>query len=142
LVSTLNLIIAQRLVRKLCEQKEEYLLSASEIKRLSKKIDMEKVLRVLKDEKVVDNKATWEKIPFYKAKQSSECQDGFAGRLAIYEVFKITPTIKEMVMKGATADEIDLQAQKEGMLTIVEDGIFKAVMGLTTVEEVLRVANE
>ncbi len=66
----------------------------------------------------------------------------FAGRKGIYEVLPVTPTIKELVMKGATADELGKQAHSEGMLTMVEDGIFKAAQGLTTIEEVLRVVTE
>ena len=54
----------------------------------------------------------------------------------------MTPTIKELVIKHATSDEIELQARKEGMLTMLEDGIFKAVQGVTTIEEVLQVVSE
>jgi len=54
----------------------------------------------------------------------------------------MSPTIKNLIMKNATADEIEIQAKKEGMLTMLEDGIFKCVQGLTTIEEVLRVITE
>jgi type II secretory ATPase GspE/PulE/Tfp pilus assembly ATPase PilB-like protein len=53
----------------------------------------------------------------------------------------MSQVIRDMVIKGATADDIELQAKKEGMMTMLEDGIFQAVRGLTTVEEVLRVVN-
>jgi type II secretory ATPase GspE/PulE/Tfp pilus assembly ATPase PilB-like protein len=55
---------------------------------------------------------------------------------------KISPAIKDIIMKNGTADEIAKQADKEGMLTMLEDGIFKAVQGITTIEEVLRAASE
>ncbi len=142
LVSTIRVVISQRLVRKLCREKEEYLLSPSELETLSKTVDLQRVLATLKSEKVVGETATWKTIPFYRAKSSTECEEGFSGRLGIHEVMKVTPSIKELVMKGATADEIEAQAKQEGMLTMLEDGIFKAVQGITTLEEVLRVVSE
>ena len=51
-------------------------------------------------------------------------------------------TIKELIMKGGTSDEIETQARKEGMLTMIEDGILKAAQGITSIEEVLRVATQ
>jgi type IV pilus assembly protein PilB len=70
------------------------------------------------------------------------CEDGYQGRIGIHEVLEMTPTIRELVIKNATSDEIEAQARKEGMLTMLEDGIFKAAQGLTTIEEVLRVVSE
>jgi type II secretory ATPase GspE/PulE/Tfp pilus assembly ATPase PilB-like protein len=54
----------------------------------------------------------------------------------------MTGTIKDLVIKGATSEEIEDQAKKEGMLSMLEDGIFKCVTGMTTIEEVLRVVTE
>jgi type II secretory ATPase GspE/PulE/Tfp pilus assembly ATPase PilB-like protein len=54
----------------------------------------------------------------------------------------MTSTIRDLIMKGATTQQIEEQAKKEGMITMLEDGIFKCVMGLTTIEEVLRVVTE
>ena len=142
LVSTINVIIAQRLIRKLCESKEKYFLTKAEIATLAKSVDLERVLLALKEEKIVDKSATWEKIPFYKPKATSESEDGYSGRIGIHEILKVTATIRELVMKGSTSDQIEDQAKKEGMLTMIEDGIFKAVMGVTTIEEVLRVISE
>ena len=53
----------------------------------------------------------------------------------------MTPTIRDLIMRGMTTDQIDAQAKKDGMMTMLEDGIFMAVQGLTTIEEVLRVVN-
>ena len=142
LVSTINVIVAQRLVRKLCESKEKYFMSSSEIKTLRESIDLDKVMKALKEESIVKEDTLWENIAFYKSEKSSECEDGYNGRIGIYEVLKITPSIKDLVIKNATSDEIQAQAVKEGMLTMIEDGIFKAVQGVTTVEEVLRVISE
>jgi type IV pilus assembly protein PilB len=57
-------------------------------------------------------------------------------------VLHVSPTLKELVMSQATSDQIEAEAKKEGMLTMVEDGIYKAALGLTTIEEVLRVISE
>jgi len=142
LVSTISVIVAQRLVRKLAPEKEKYSLTEAELAELSKKINMEKVLICLKKENIVDLKADWKSISFYKAKKSLTSEDGFSSRIGIHEVLKMNPIIKELIIKKATSDEISAQAEKDGMLTMAEDGIFKAVQGLTTIEEVLRVVSE
>ena len=142
LVSTLRVVIAQRLVRKLCKTKEEYFLSKTELAELQQHVDLGGLLEKLKEEKIVDSKALWTNIPFYKPKASAECEDGYQGRVGIHEVMQMSPAIKELVIKHATSDEIEAQARKEGMLTMLEDGIFKAVQGITTIEEVFRVVSE
>lgn len=86
--------------------------------------------------------ATWNDIQFFHPKENGETEDGYKGRMGIHEVLEISTTIKEMVMSGKTGDEIETQARKEGMLTMIEDGIYKAAKGLTSIEEVLRVINE
>ncbi len=141
LVSTLDVIIAQRLVRKLSEHKEKYFLSKAEISSLSKTVDLDRVLQALKDEKIVKGVDSWEKIPFWKPVPSKD-DDGYKSRIGIHEVLKVTQSIKDLIIRGATTVEIENQAKKEGMLTMIEDGIFKAVQGETTIEEVLRVISE
>jgi type IV pilus assembly protein PilB len=142
IVSTIKVIIAQRLIRKLSNVKEKYFLSKSEVASLGKIIDLERVLSFLKKEKVVNEKETMETIPFYKPKESAEAKDGFKGRVCINEVLKMSPVIKDLVVKGESDSVINAQAKKEGMLSMIEDGIFKAVQGVTTIEEVLRVISE
>lgn len=142
LVSTINVIIGQRLVRKLHSTKDKYPLSKAEISSLKKVVDMNRVLKFLKEEKIVDEKDTWETISFYKPKASPECADGYKGRAGIHEVLKISTSIRDLIMKGGTAEEIEKQAKEEGMMTMIEDGIFKAAQGITTIEEVLRVVTE
>ena len=140
--STLNVILAQRLVRRLCKEKEKYTLKESELKKLEKYCDLDKVLKVLKKEKVVSSDAIWEDIEFYRPKPSEKCPDGYSGRIGIFEVLPITESIKELIVKEATSDQIQNQARKEGMRTMVEDGFVKAVQGITSIEEVLRVIIE
>ncbi len=142
LVSTLKVVVAQRLVRKLTTTKEKYFLSEGEKQALSKIVDLDRVLGFLKDEKVVAPDANWDTIPFYRAKKNEESEDGYKGRVGIHEVLKVTPTIKELILKGGSGDAIEAQAKKEGMMTMLEDGIFIAVQGMTTTEEVLRVVSE
>ncbi|RJQ33645.1 type II/IV secretion system protein [Candidatus Parcubacteria bacterium] len=142
LVSTLRVVIGQRLVRRLTGDKEEHKLTRDEEEQLGKQMDAEAVLKALKDEKAVDKDASWKNVPFYSPKPSPQSPTGFAGRVGIYEVLPVTSTIKDLVMKNSTADSIESQARKEGMLTMAEDGIFKAAQGTTTIEEVLRVITE
>ncbi|MEK7178818.1 MAG: GspE/PulE family protein [Patescibacteria group bacterium] len=142
LVSTLRVIIGQRLVRTLCAGRTKYFLSDDELKVLSKSVDMDRVLALLKEEKIIGPKETWKSVPFWKPEPSDECPDGFSGRIGIHEVLKVSHTIGDLIVKRASSDEIEAQAKKEGMLTMIEDGIFKAAQGTTTLEEVLRVISE
>lgn len=141
IVSTVKVIIAQRLVRRLEKTKESYFLTDDDLKTLEHSVDMDRVLAWLKDEKVVAPKTSWKDVPFYRP-VVSENSEGYKGRMGIYEVLEATTSIKELIIKGATPDEINEQAKKEGMYTMIEDGIFKAVQGETSVEEVLRVISE
>jgi type IV pilus assembly protein PilB len=142
LASTIEIIIGQRLVRKLGSSKEKYFLTEAGIASLGKVIDLERMMKFLKDEKVVAPDAEWKKIPFYKPKPNDESEDGYKGRLGIHEVLKMTTTLRDLIMKNATAEQIEAQAKKEGMMTMIEDGIFKSVLGSTTIEEVLRVISQ
>ncbi len=141
LVSTLDIVIAQRLVRKLESGAEKYYLSKSEIDSLNKVVDLERVLYFLRKEKIIDSKTTWSKIPFYRPKKS-DSSGGYSGRMGIYEILVMSAPVKDLIMKNGTSEKIQNQAMDEGMMTMIEDGIFKAVQGVTTIEEVLRVVSE
>jgi len=142
IASTTNVIIAQRLVRKLCGEPEKHILTEAELKQLGERVDLERVLEFLKKEKIISPKAIWKDIPFYSPKPNAECVDGYSDRIGIHEVLEMTPTIKNLLMQSATSDQIEAQAKKEGMMTMLEDGITKCVQGLTTIEEVFRVTME
>ena len=144
LVSTLNVVIGQRLVRQLTDGKERYKLSRAEFAQLEKSVDLERVMAALKADKIVGPDETWKNIPFWKTSASSAggADDGFKGRVGIHEILRISPTIKELIMKDASSTDIETQAKKEGMLTMLEDGIYKCVEGKTTLEEVFRVISE
>ena len=142
LISTVNVIIAQRLVRKLCGTKEKYFLTKPEVEALKKKADLDRVLKALMEEGIVPKDIDWLRVPFYKPKPSADCEDGYKGRIGIHEVLRMSPALRDLVIASASAEKIEEQARKEGMLTMLEDGIFKAVHGLTTIEEVYRVVSE
>jgi len=143
IVSTVDTIIGQRLVRRIAEGAgEKYFLTKDEVASIGKELDLERVLEHLKTEGIVPKSTTVEKIPFYKTKPTQDAPDGFRGRLGIHEVLTVNETIRALVMQNATANTIEAQAKKEGMLSMIEDGIFKAAQGLTTIEEVLRVTLE
>lgn len=141
--STINCIVAQRLVRKLyTETKEKYKLSKSEIKSLSEQFDMKKILTVLRDEKTIAPDAEWEDIFFYRPIGSPDCPDGYKGRIGIYEALKISENIRNLIIQRATSDDLEKRAIEEGMITMLEDGFMKAAQGITSIEEIIRVTKE
>ncbi|HEA84435.1 MAG TPA: hypothetical protein ENI04_00405 [Candidatus Wildermuthbacteria bacterium] len=139
--STLSVIVAQRLVRKLCEDKKEYKLSGKDIAEIGKYCDLQKVLSMLQGEKGQKAKSIGE-VVFYHPDPNKTCPDGYQGRVGIYEVMPVTETLKQLFVNGATSDQIQERAVAEGMVTMVEDGLIKAAQGLTSIEEVLRVITE
>jgi len=140
--STLNVIIAQRLVRKIAGDKEKYKLKESDLVDLAKYCDLEEILMILKQEKVIKPKATIKDLEFYRPKKSDNPLSGYKGRIGIFEVLPITLAIKELIVRKASTEEIKTKARQEGMRTMVEDGFVKAAKGLTSLEEVLRVITE
>ncbi len=142
LVSTLRVAIGQRLVRKLADDKIGYTLTKAERDELSLHANLDFVLATLKEEKIIKDDATWNDITFFHPKEAGMTEDGYHGRMGIHEVLEMSATIKDMVMSHQTGDALEAQARKEGMLTMMEDGIYKAAKGLTSIEEVLRVISE
>ncbi len=142
LASTLNLILAQRLVRKLCEGKEKYKLNQNQLKNLAKYCNLKEIERVLQEEKILSPKKNLKDIEFFHPKPSKECPEGYKGRIGIFEVLRVSPSLKELIHQGATSDEIQARARKEGMQLMIEDGFVKASQGITSIEEVLRVIVE
>jgi type IV pilus assembly protein PilB len=141
-VTTVKVIIGQRLVRRLCPNKEAYTLSADEIRELGETVNLDKVMQDLVNGQVVPDGTPWEQVTFYKALESSDCESGYSGRIGIHEILKMSDAVKDLMMAGKTADDIADQAVSEGMSRMIEDGIYKAAQGLTTIEEVLRVVSE
>ncbi len=131
IASTVNIAIGQRLVRRICpECKTEKKLSIAEIQGLA---------TIIPKEILEKNKTHI----FYYGKGCKECSNtGYRGRIGIHEVIEITDTVREAIMKRLNANEIKTIAQSEGMTSMLEDGFNKAVKGITTIEEILRVIHE
>jgi len=142
IASTLNVIIAQRLVRKFYGDKEKYKLKAEELENLAKYCDLARIEKILREEKVIKSKETLKDVELYRPKPSKDSASGYRGRLGIYEVLTVTEKIKELVVRKASTREIVDQAVADGMQSMVEDGFVKAAKGLTSIEEVLRVIIE
>ena len=142
IASTLNVILAQRLVKRLCSEKEKYYLKEPELKNLAKYCNLDNVLKILKEEGLAKSNQTLKEMPFFRPQKTKECSEGYKGRVGIYEVLPVTESIKELIVKNATANQIQRQSQQEGMRTMIEEGFVKAAQGLTSIEEVLRVITE
>jgi type II secretory ATPase GspE/PulE/Tfp pilus assembly ATPase PilB-like protein len=146
--STANVIISQRLVRRNCKEcAEEYTMDEGTYKSLSQKFDVERLAAILREEmgikeKYKDVQDFWMNVKFKKGKGCSKCRNGYKGRMGIYEVLQITADIKKLINAEANAAEIEEEGIKEGMNTMLEDGIVKAAQGTTTLEEVMRVTKE
>ncbi len=137
--STTNVVIAQRLVRKFQGEKEKYTVKPADLENLAKYCDLNKILEILKLEKLVKPKGTLKDIELFRPKPSKDSVDGYKGRMGLYEVLPVTDIIKELIIKKSSTKQIKDQAIREGMRTMFEDGFVKAVRGLTSIEEVLRV---
>ena len=145
LASTLNVVIAQRLVRKICSNcREEFKMGQSEIAELAKKVDAEKIIEVLKREKIIpETVKSLEEVTFARGKGCSRCNNtGYKGRLGIYEVIEIDNDIRALIAERKDAEAIQKKAAEKGMISMVQDGFVKSLQKLTTIEEVFRVTQE
>jgi type IV pilus assembly protein PilB len=145
IATTVNVIVAQRLVRKICPHCiQSYNLSEENINELKKQFNTKDLINTLVKEKIVSKpKNGLDSLLFYRGKGCSKCNNsGYKGRIGIYETLEITEEMSSLILKKAGTDEIKKQAIKQGMITISEDGFIKAKNGITTIEEVMRVTKE
>ncbi len=146
--STVNVIIAQRLVRKLCiECRKEYRLDEKEVTSFSKTYDAKDIFEYVGRQKELkgyaDKAKSFAGFTFYKPVGCDQCgNEGYHGRMGIYEVLEMTTGVRKLVMQSATTEEIEDFAKEEGMTTMVQDGFAKAVQGFTSIEEIMRVTKE
>ena len=142
IVSTLNLIIAQRLVRTICTScRGTYQLSEAELKSIEEKFFSSKEEVDLFREKFVTAEGTSPRL--YKGKGCEECSlSGFKGRTVVAEVMELNQALKDLIVSEASRKEIEAEAQKNGMTSMLEDGLTKVLEGRTTLEELLRVINQ
>jgi len=133
ITSSINLVIAQRLVRRICPKcKEEIKPPAKLIEQIKRELDQIPISNTRDRERIPQN------IKLYHGKGCSECNQGFKGRVGIFEVMTITPEIEDLAVAKQPANEIKTAALKSGMITMKQDGILKAVEGLTTIDEVFQ----
>jgi type IV pilus assembly protein PilB len=142
LASTLRVVVGQRLVRRLCDEKEQYQLDKKARAGVALEEHFDVALKALIDEKMAKPGTKLDELPFYKPKPSTQCEDGYKSRIGIHEVLTLTTTLRDLILHNASGDKIEELARQEGMLTMLEDGLYKASRGITSVEEVLRAVSE
>lgn len=144
IASTVNLIIAQRLARKICKNCiESYNLDKETIKELEKQFDLDKLEKSLVTQGYLSKEQNIKSILFYRGKGCQQCNNtGYKGRVGIYEVLETNEEISKLILEKASSDELEKAAIDSGMTTLLQDGFIKAKSGATTIEEVLRVTRE
>ncbi len=151
IASTVRVVVGQRLVRRLnVARAEKYTPSEAEFKELasvfgiSTKTEWGKINKLVNiAEKALGLEVSKEPT-FWRVKKAGkdESEPEYKGRMGIYEVLENTELIQKQIVANATSDDIQNQAVKEGMLTMQLDGLIKAMAGMTTIEEILRVTRE
>lgn len=139
--ASLNIIIAQRLVKKVCENCKE-VMPLSEIDPVTLK-NIKHSLSITPKQELLDR--VWaEKLKspsFFRAVWCDVCQgNGYKWRVWLYEMLEISPWVKDMILRGDSAFNINRQAIQDGMISLEQDGIIKAFQWHTTLEEVYRVS--
>jgi type IV pilus assembly protein PilB len=140
LPASLNLVIAQRLIKRLCIHCRK-VMPMSEIDGETMK-NIKSALSITPKEELQSRVGEKLKNPmFYRAVWCPECDgSGYKWRVWIYEMLEITPWVKEMILKGDSAFNINIQAIKDGMISLEQDGIMKALNAETSLEEVYKAA--
>lgn len=129
LASTINALIGQRIVRKICPKCKVSYTPSPEI--------------VTEIGKVLGHLMPKQQIQLYKGNGCEECGNaGYVGRIGIFEVLPVTPKLADLVLKRSDSNSLEQEAIAEGMITLKQDGYLKAIAGVTTIEEVLRVAQD
>lgn len=153
IASTVRVIVGQRLVRRLnrlnCEQFEPNADETKQIEKsfgISSQTDWKNIMKIANEAQAYFGVEKTAKPVFWRIK-SQDSKPGadsspYKGRMGIYEVLPNTPAIQKLIVSNATSDDIQNQAIEDGMLTMHLDGLIKALCGLTTIEEILRVTRE
>ncbi len=139
---TTNIIVAQRLVRKICDHcKQPFHIDKNAIAEFEKLCDLKVYLSLLKEHQIAlaPNEKTLQTMKFFRGEGCRRCgESGYKGRVGIYEVLMIDKELAEKINARATTNDIKSYAEKQGMITMLQDGLIKAKQGITTIEEVLR----
>ncbi|MFA5021030.1 MAG: ATPase, T2SS/T4P/T4SS family [Patescibacteria group bacterium] len=144
IASTINVIIAQRLVRKICKNCiESYNLDAKTYHELEKQFNIADLEKTLGKLGYLGKKQKLKEVLFYRGRGCQVCgNSGYKGRIGIYEILEVDDVMQGLILKKASRDELEKTAVKAGMITIPQDGFIKAKGGITSIEEVLRVTQE
>lgn len=144
ITSTTNMVMAQRLVRKICSQCiESYTLTKQAIADLGKQIDLPTIVATLVQYEAIDAAQKTEELLFFRGRGCSRCnKEGYRGRIGIYEAFEMTRDLVDRIRDRSPLSRLRDTAIAQGMLTMVQDGFLKAKAGVTTLEEVIRVTRE
>ncbi|HEX7456543.1 MAG TPA: GspE/PulE family protein [Candidatus Nanoarchaeia archaeon] len=148
LASSMNCVAAQRVVRKICEDcKQKYdppVQLVDDIKKTLGNLLNEKHVQLSsQEEKDLKELEGTRKFKLFKGKGCDKCGDsGYKGRIAIFEVMPITDKIGRLILERSPAGKIEEQAVEEGMVKLIQDGYLKALEGITTIEEILRVSRD
>ncbi len=144
IASTVNAVMGQRLVRVICPDcSNPDKPDAGVIETLKKQFNLEKLMTVIKRENPKIKAKEFEELPFFRGHGCDKCNNsGYKGRIGIHEILEVTPDVGQMIVSHATTQEIQEKAEQEGMILMWEDGFLKAIQGVTTIEEVLRVSKE
>lgn len=145
IASTVNIIVAQRLVRRICKECiMSYKIDKKMEAEMEKHFNLPELMASLEKQGAVDSKKeTLSSMLFYKGKGCKHCDNsGYKGRVGVYEVLEVSETIAELILNRASAEEINKKAKEQGMITMIQDGFMKVKQGITTLEEVLRVTQE
>lgn len=145
IASTLNAVMGQRLVRVICPDcKIKTEVSKDVAVTLSKQFNLEKLMVVLRHEQIIPEKIkNFEDLTFFTGKGCDKCNNtGYKGRLGVHEILEVTPEVGEMIIKRASSQELQDYAEEKGMILMWQDGFIKAVQGITTIDEILRVTKE
>ncbi len=142
LVSTIKAIVGQRLVRHLAGKGEEYDLNRAARLSVAPEERFDAAVRALKEEKLLPESAKTDDLRYRRPTETPESADGYQGRVGVHEVMNVSSAIRDIILHNATSEAIETQARNEGMLTMLEDGLYKAARGITSIEEVLRAVNE
>lgn len=142
--TTVNVIVAQRLVRRICPNcVAKYKLTKEEVRELKKQFDMDKIINIYRKNGLLKKgEKSWTDLHFYRGKGCNQCKDGYKGRMGIYEVLEVTPEVGDLVMKNVSSEVILNKAVEQGMMPMLMDGFIKAKNGITTLEEIIRVTKE
>jgi type IV pilus assembly protein PilB len=143
LSSSLTLVVAQRLIRRICKNcRESVTPSTSILESIQSRPDFSETIGVLQRQGVL--RKTYDGLAgvrLYKGKGCAQCQgSGFIGRVGLFEIFEVDEDIRDLIMQRKPASFIRSTAIMKGMKTMFQDGLAKAFMGETTIEEVFRVA--